>query len=176
LQWQWHANYNDGWYSLTARSGWLRMYPQLAVNPINRQQNMLLQKFPARIFSIETLLDFSPKQDDEEAGLVVAGDEQTMLGIRHIGTKNQVVLRTIEKETLLLEFNENVIRLRVRVQDAGLCSFSYAIGDHEFKLIPQLYQAQKAMWIGAKVGLYSVAHSFVQHSGYVDVDYFRFSS
>src|SRR5262249_18488606 len=76
LQWQWHANHSDKWYSTIARPGWLRLQPQLAEASLHAQPSLLLQKFPARCFSVETAFEFVPDQDGEEAGLVLTGETQ----------------------------------------------------------------------------------------------------
>jgi beta-xylosidase len=67
-QWQWQANHQDDWYSLSSRAGWLRLHPQpVAHTDLTRVPNVLLQKFPARSFTFEMLLEFSPAQPGEEA-------------------------------------------------------------------------------------------------------------
>ncbi len=173
LQWQWHANHRDDWYSLAARPGWLRLFPQPAPATLRRLPNLLLQKFPARTFSVETALDLAPRQSGEEAGLVVTGETQAMLGIQHDGPQNRVLLRTHQSERTLSETKSNRIKLRVEIQDGGRCSFSY-FENGERVFIPRTFQAQKGVWIGAKLGLYSLRRVENAPAGHVDVDYFRF--
>ena len=58
LQWQWHANNQHGWYSLTDRPGYLRLYAQTMAEGANLWQapHLLLQKLPAPEFSATTHL------------------------------------------------------------------------------------------------------------------------
>jgi beta-xylosidase len=173
-QWQWHANHQSNWCSLTLREKWLRLFPQLALSE-NRglQPNLLLQKFPARTFSAETLLHFCPQQMGEEAGLIVTGETVATLAIEKSDSGNQIVLRIDGVPQVKHANMSGIVRLRVTVNDGGLCRFSFA-DQHGFVDLPFPFTARKGVWIGAKLGLYSVKNSDTSPSGYVDVNYFRF--
>ncbi|RPI05479.1 MAG: glycoside hydrolase [Ignavibacteriae bacterium] len=173
LQWQWFANHRDDWYSLATRPGWMRLFPQAAETNLHLQANFLLQKFPARSFAVETTMELFPKQSGEEAGLVVTGESPMMLGIRYDGSKNLVILRTGEKQEILADSISPAVKFCVRVQDGGLCSFSYA-PNGDFIEVPHPVQARKGLWIGSKLGLYSLKRSAILAAGYADIDYFRF--
>ena len=173
LQWQWNANHHDDWYSLVPRPGWLRLYPQMAANPLSEQSNLLLQKFPARSFSVETALEIVPGQDGEEAGLVISGAKLVSLGVRHYKGRNCLVWNAGEKPEIISETTSNAFKLRVDVSDGGMCSFSFnEKGD--FIPVSQTFQANKGTWIGAKLGLYSLKRVENSPGGHVDFDYFRF--
>ncbi len=172
LQWQWNANHGNDWYSLTARPGWLRLLPQAAVRPLNNQPGLLLQKFSARSFTAETLLEFAPKQAGEEAGLAVVGEASAALGVRHDGEKNHIVLRVENQEIIISETRERAIKLRVEVQSGGRCVFGYS-DQGDWINLPQVFQARKGVWIGARVGLYSQKLAEAATAGHADFDYFR---
>jgi len=174
LQWQWNANHRDDWHSLTARPGWLRLFPQPATNSLNEQPSLLLQKFPARSFIVETELEIIPMQPGEEAGLVVIGESPAMLGIQHDGKMNLIVLNTDKKQKIIAETASNSIKLRMEILDGGRCRFAYGKGGG-FIAIGQEFQARKGAWIGAKIGLYSLKHLKNTAVGHVDFDYFRFA-
>ena len=173
LQWQWQANHRDDWHLLGARPGWLRLFPQLEAPSLNEQANLLLQKFPARSFTAETMLELCALQSGEEAGLVIVGKTQIRLGIQHDGKKNWIILRIDDKQKILSETASHAVNLQVQVQDGGRCSFGFSESG-EFVSIPQTFQAQKGTWIGAKVGLYSLKHIANAPAGHADIDYFRF--
>jgi beta-xylosidase len=173
LQWQWQANYHDDWYSLTARPGWLRLFPQATVTPAGEQPNFLLQKFPAPSFTAETLLDFAPRQDGEEAGLVVTGGTPFLLGVRHEGGTNRMVLRVGDRQDILAEAGGQPVRLRVQVVAGGHCSFSFSTGG-KFLPVPGTFPATKGVWVGAKLGLYSLKPAApAAAAGHADFDYFH---
>lgn len=155
------------------RPGWLRLYPQPAEDSLLAQPNMLLQKFPARSFSVDTVLELFPLQYGEEAGLVVVGDACASIGLQSDGTSNRIIFRTNDRCIILSETTSFTIKLRVKIQSGGRCSFSFA-EDGTFLSEPQHFQARKGSWIGARIGLYSVKRVETAPAGHVDVDYFRF--
>ncbi|HEY3762927.1 MAG TPA: glycoside hydrolase 43 family protein [Verrucomicrobiae bacterium] len=175
-QWQWHANHKKSWYALGRRKSWLRLYPQsVRGETLSGQPNLLLQKFPARRFTVETLLRFAPKQSGEEAGLVIAGQSCASLSIEKAGVGNRLVLRVNGVEKFVQPDMPGMVRLRVSVDTGGVCAFSYSAVDG-FISIPETFQAEKGVWIGAKVGLYSINRRKSKTAGHVDVDYLRFGS
>jgi beta-xylosidase len=175
LQWQWQANHRDDWYSLTAQPGWLRLFPQpLAQGDLARAAHVLLQKFPARSFGVETRLRFQPAQSGEEAGLVIMGDKPLALALRRHGSANQVVLHTNGCDQVLDITRSNLAKLRVQVEPGGRSSLAFALEDGDFVPVPGAFQASAGVWIGARVGLYS-SGSGPETGGAADFDYFRFS-
>ncbi|HTY86323.1 MAG TPA: glycoside hydrolase 43 family protein [Candidatus Acidoferrum sp.] len=175
LQWQWQANHQDGWYSLTSRPGWLRLHPQpMGYNNLAQVPNLLLQKFPARSFRFETKLEFSPGQAGEEAGLVVNGQSSAALALRHDPEGTRLILRVDEAEKTVRGGLPETLKLRVEVADGGRCTFSFASGE-AFELVPGGFQAQKGTWMGAKVGIYALAGLEPGLTGTADFDYCRFA-
>jgi beta-xylosidase len=172
LQWQWHANHRENWHELAPHR--LRLLPQLAPgSDLSRLPNLLLQKFPARSFTVETQLTFSPRQPGEEAGLAVIGGACAALALRSNASGNHLVFRTGTHERTILESVCNPIRLRVTVQDGGKCAFSFCAAD-QILHVPGVFQSQAGTWIGAKVGLFSLKLSADRPSGCADFHYFRF--
>jgi beta-xylosidase len=173
-QWQWQANHREDWYQLGALKSRLRLYPQFAPreHPI-RWPSVLLQKFPARSFTVETLLEFAPQQNEEEAGLIVAGESFATLTLERKESGNHLVMRINGVQQFVHPHAPDAVKLRVAVKEDGLCVFSFD-GDGVSMTIPQTYTARKGVWIGAKVGLYSQKRHQHNPSGHADIDYFRF--
>ena len=175
LQWQWNANHRDDWHSLAARAGWLR----LRTLPTDAEKlylipNLLLQKFPARAFTAETLLDFSSLPAGAEAGLVVAGQASAALAVESHSAEPQLILRLDEAVYFTQKLPLAPVKLRVTVSEGGRCRFSFATGDHWIE-IPDEFVAKKGVWIGARVGIYSSARGVSAMTGHADFDYFRFA-
>jgi len=174
LQWQWQANHSEDWYKLGEQKSRLRLYPQPAPHEnLAQLPNLLLQKFPARAFTVETLLEFAPIQADEEAGLIVAGESLATLALQKKESSNQIVMRINGVQKFVHDYAFSAVKLRVAIRDGGLCIFSFAFAE-DFVTISQTFTARKGVWIGAKLGLYSLKHIKNAAAGYVDVDYFRF--
>ena len=174
LQWQWQANHSEDWHSLTACPGWLRLFPQFVGDGnLTKAPNLLLQKFPARSFVAETILEFVSEKSGVEAGLVIAGKTCAALVLRRAGNKNQIIFRHGEKAEVLREISGGQITLRVTVPDGGLCEFSFAESSH-FTSVPQKFQAVAGTWIGAKLGIYTLKHDSENPAGHADFKCFRF--
>ena len=176
LQWQWQSNHRPDWTSLTGRPGWLRLQAQ----PITEEDfvltgGLLMQKFPARNFSVETLLEIGTGRMEITAGLaVVGGGESASLSVVRIGEDRECRVQ-INNSTIYsapLPLQEGSIRLKVEVDERAYSVFSYAHGGGEFIRIEQQFPAKEGGWIGAKVGIYCQSQDSSAHA---DFDYFRFS-
>lgn len=174
LQWQWYANHRDDWFSLSARDGWLRLFARPTGKDFARTPNLLLQKFPARSFVAETVVEFAPAQVGDEAGVVIMGNSHAALALRATGQGIHIVLRLDGGEQVVGETLRNRIKLRVRVREGGLCDFSLISDEGAAKVLLAGFQATEGKWIGAKLGVYCLAASG-QTTGHADFDYFRFS-
>ena len=64
------------------------------------------------------------------------------------------------------------IYLRVKVEAGGKCSFYYSTDGKRFHNVGDTFIARQGKWIGAKVGLFSVA-PYGKERGWVDADWFR---
>jgi beta-xylosidase len=176
-QWQWNANHADEWYSLAARPGWLRLYSQPAADTLSLTPNLLLQKFPARRFTVETLLDTASLAGGEEAGLVIAGRASASLAVCACQGRNELRLVCGEAKRVIGPVLAGLIRLRVIVRDGGRCEFGYATAK-DFVVLPDSFSATAGVWIGARVGVYAAqtgASGPHPTGGHADFDYFRFA-
>jgi beta-xylosidase len=184
LQWQWHANYKNGWMSLTDRSGWMRLFSVPAhADAANLWPvpNLLLQKFSAPEFTVTTKLDFSKLNEGEKTGLVVMGQSYSYLAVEKTSSGYQLIKMSCkdarggdrEVKESNLGIKGDSIMLRVTVGEDAVCDFSYGRGT-EFSKIGETFTAREGRWIGAKVGLFCLAKSTQRKSGYADYDWFRF--
>ncbi len=175
LQWQWHANHRDDWFSLTARTGWLRLYAQHSAScDLNQSPNVLLQKFPAREFTVEVSLDASGGRPGDETGLIIMGRAHAAIALRKTEYGTQLVFRSGE-DRVFDEASNNTAVLRVTVREGGVCSFSHAGKDGGWIMLAETFQAQPGVWIGAKVGVYCASGNSGAGGGFGDFDYFRFA-
>jgi beta-xylosidase len=174
LQWQWQANHREDWFSLTDQPGRLRLYAQAATATLlNEIPNLLLQKFPARSFCVETSLEWHDMAIGCEAGLVIAGRSSAAVAMSKDAEGCRIMLRTDEGAKVLTETSGTRLRLRVQVTEGGVCEFSYADVNGDFVRVAPTFQATPGVWIGAKVGIYAI-QTTPRSKGHVDFDYFRF--
>lgn len=188
IQWQWQANAKPYWYFMDSAMGCIRLYSfqntdSSSVNNLWNTPNLLLQKFPAESFQIDTKVTFHPNPDiqNEKAGIVIMGMSYADLAIQSKTGGNYLVYTTCinavdnlpEKEKEIKKLNNNTIYLRVKVFKGGTCSFGYSEDGSKFQYLPEKFQAVLGKWIGAKMGLFCTRDSKINDSGYMDVDYFR---
>lgn len=195
LQWQWHANYQDT-FGFTTNMGYMRIYSHiLSPEFVNFWEvpNLLLQKFPAEEFTATTKLKVSAKDDGQMSGLIVMGWDYAYLGVEKSGedfilkyvqckdaeqkTPEKInVVGMLDKcrtfEAGLYPNYEIDIYLRVKVETGGKCSFYYSTDGKRFHNVGDTFIACQGKWIGAKVGLFSVA-PYGKERGWVDADWFR---
>ena len=195
LQWQWHANYQDT-FGFTTNMGYMRIYSHiLSPEFVNFWEvpNLLLQKFPAEEFTATTKLKVSAKDDGQMSGLIVMGWDYAYLGVEKSGEgfilkyvqckdaeqktpEKTSVVGILDKcrtfEAGLYPNYEIDIYLRVKVEVGGKCSFYYSTDGKRFHNVGDTFIARQGKWIGAKVGLFSVA-PYGKERGWVDADWFR---
>lgn len=186
LQWQWQANFDSSWISFKDRKGWLRFYSQKFLDSSKNFWNvpeLLMQKFPAEKFRVTTKLEFNPEQIGEKAGLVIFGLDYSYLGIEKIKNGFQIyqaVNINAEKnnEEIIDSKNikQNKIYLRVEVGENARCIFYYSFDGKHFIKLGKDFNAREGKWVGAKVGIFSLAPYNSDKVGYADFDWFRFES
>ncbi len=197
LQWQWHANYQDT-FGFTSNSGFTRIYGHiLSENFVNFWEvpNLLLQKFPAEEFTATTKLKVSAKADGQASGLIVMGWDYCRISVEKEGENfilNQIICKDAEQggieeririATLPISKKygaglhpnyERDIYLRVKVGKEAMCHFEYSLNGMDFVPIATPFKAREGKWIGAKVGLFSIA-PYGKERGWVDAEWFRIS-
>jgi len=185
LQWQWEANYQDRWSSLSARSGWLRLFS--VPHPNNASNlwavgNLVLQKFPAPEFTVTTKLDFKCLAVSDKAGPLVMGMDYSYLAVERTASGFRLVKvscknapqGTKETEEAGADCAGDSVLLRVKVSAGAVCHFSYSSDGKEFIRMGEPFTARAGRWIGAKVGLFCLGRGGTEKPGYADFDWFRF--
>lgn len=175
LQWQWHANHDDAWYSLSARPGWLRLHARWAdiSSGLDKTPHVLLQKFPAPAFAAETRVELNTAAG-VEAGLTVVGrDHWAALVVESRGGDHRVLLRINREDVFAAPLRAARARLRVAINDGGRCEFAFATGKARFRSINVVFQAREGHWIGSKVGIYCSGRGQPAPAGHADFAYFR---
>lgn len=184
LQWQWNAAPQSGFYSLSSPSGQLKLSavsaPDLWQNGW-MQPNILLQKFPAEVFSNTVKIDVSHLKDGEEAALVVFGLDYANLVVKKTGIGYALDQRVCkkadqnypEKSVGKADFNQPEIYLKLQVTEGAKVKFFYSLNGKKYQPIGEEFIAKEGKWVGAKTGLYVKRKGETGLSGYVLVDWFR---
>ena len=184
LQWQWHANHRESWYSLGEKPGTLRM--RLIAMPESSKNlwmvpNLLLQKFPAPKFSATTHLELRPTTIGERAGIVVFGFDYSFLvlenridGVHLINSICKAADKGSEETVQSdIPYSQQIVFLRVSVDTGAVCRFSYSADGKNFTYVGTEFIACAGRWIGAKVGLFALALHGSTPSSFADYAWFR---
>lgn len=186
LQWQWQANPSATWSFLNPTKGTLRLYsmkiPDSAKN-YWEVPNLLLQKFPAEVFTVTTKLNFTPnlKLENEKTGLIVSGLSYANIALKSKKDGIYLVYTTCKEadkgkseiEQVLTKVKQSDVYLRLSVTEGAKCVFSYSFDGNNFTNVADVFQAEPGKWIGAKVGLFCTRDQQINDSGYTDFDWFR---
>ena len=184
LQWQWQANPQNEWFSLTESPGNIRLFSVKNYTQngnLHFVPNLLLQKFPAPSFTVTTKILFYPELTDEKSGLVIMGNEWAFIASYNtekglsLGMYKGSYFQGYDKTELIesIEMDKNECYLRVNVDTNAVCNFFYSLDGEKFYKLGQPFNAVKGTWIGAKVGLFSINPNINGSKGYSDFDWFR---
>jgi beta-xylosidase len=152
----------------------------------------MLQKFPAPAFSATARLDCTSLSLADETGLLIFGLDYSYIGVRKTKEGYTVVQAicgkadkgTAEGIVASAHVESPEIYLRVEVKQENeveiipkvICSFSYSGDGKSFHSLGKTFRAREGVWVGAKVGLFSLAPSDAASLGHADVDWFRIES
>jgi beta-xylosidase len=183
-QWQWQANPQPNWAFPAGGLGFLRLFNVPLPEDFRNfwdVPNLLLQKFPAPAFTVTTRVNFTPRADDEETGLIVMGQDYAYLSVKKKPEGlfiSQTVCKDAESHAKGREgagqlVKGNTFYLRVKVSEGAVCEFSYGTDGRSFTPVGEPFKARQGRWIGAKVGLFAVGTGKAREYGYADFDWFR---
>lgn len=184
LQWQWQANPQDQWYSLTANKGNIRLNAFQTLTQAGNLwhvPNLLLQKLPAPAFAATTKLEFKPQLNGEQAGLVMMGRKWAYIALvkqddkmsiaMYEGTNHKCESKTEAKEYVAIDGTSAY--LRVIVKNNETCTFQYSLDGEFFTALGTEFEISVGHWIGAKVGVFCMNPNITESNGYADFDWFR---
>jgi beta-xylosidase len=185
LQWQWQANPQPTWYSLTTAPGHVHL--AAVPRPADYQNfwqvpSLLVQKLPAEQFTATTKLSFVPKAEGEKAGLVMMGLDYAYLAATYRGGQLELA------QTICLKADKGgpetasapvaipsgqPLYLRVAVRPGARCQFSYSLDGRQFTPLGAEFPAREGKWVGAKMGVFCLSPGAAATAGYADVDWWR---
>lgn len=113
--------------------------------------NLLLQKFPAPSFAATTKVIFTPLNDGERTGLIVTGLDYAYLSVEKKSDGlyiSQTVCQNAdqgsrETQTAGLKLDVNTVWLRVRVEEDGVCNFSFSVNGKTYVPVGQQFRARQ---------------------------------
>jgi beta-xylosidase len=185
LQWQWNANPSARWYSLTARRGVLRLYPQPRAPNVRaspwHQPNVLVTRLPAERLTATALLDLRGSAPGAASGLAVLGRDTASVAIARSpegweivhsvgrgldqGGRDEIVARRAA--------SSGRVQLRVAVLPGARLRFSASADGAAFEPIGDEIAARAGIWVGARIGLFTGSVGRPARSDFTDIEWFR---
>lgn len=179
LQWQWQGNPERGWVMPAGGDAGLRLACVPRPEGVSRwlAPALLLQKFPAPVFSATATVALTSEKLGDVAGLMVFGYDYAWLAVRRTAEGYQLVLSTCalaqkggaESAQAEAPLQRSAVDLRVEMRDGARCQFSYREGAGEFRAIGAVFQASSSMWVGGKVGVFASSEPGVRGNGFAVV-------
>ncbi len=186
LQWQWQANPKENYYSLTDRSGYLRLF--CLVNPERENYlwyapNVLTQIPQKKELTMTVKLELTGKGAGDFGGMGVEGHMYGYAGLYYTGegmeircyrgtVTEKMFLGEAEEELVFSESMEgNVLWLSMRLSENKTYGFSYSTDGVHFTQIQETFPLSRATWTGAKLCLWACSRENRCASGYCDYEY-----
>ncbi len=165
LQWQWHANHDPAWADLAATPGRLRLLAQPgSIHRLDLAPNLLLQKLPARAFTVETCLESielaPPSRPPVTAGLVVIGGGTfSCVALGSDSGASNLVVRSADGTVIERPADGSRLHIRCTVESDATIRFSYSFDGADFAALGHPYTCREGGWMGAKVGLFALGNA-----------------
>ena len=184
LDWNFRRVPTEGSYSLTARDGYLRLYAKPGVIEERQRASLLGVRQTESDFDYRVRMQFSPDQDDTEAGVVLFQKDNKYLSLTLRRKDNWHMLRLVLAEpgsdprTLqqseIADYDGDIV-FRV-ISSEGAYRFAYSLGDgkdfESFAKTAANHILAHGSYTGAYLGLYATSNGATS-SGFADFDWIR---
>ncbi|MBC7388606.1 MAG: T9SS type A sorting domain-containing protein, partial [Opitutaceae bacterium] len=182
LQWQWNHNPQNNYWSLTQKSGFLRLTNERTDPNVLHTTNTLTQRTFGPKCSGYVALDVSGMKDGDYAGLLALQNTYGFVGVKMSGTNKSIVMSTAKGfnttpvESGNIGLNQNTVYLRIDFDFTNRTDkayFFYSLNGTTWTAIGNTMQMNYDLthFMGYRFGLFSYATKAA--GGYADFDFFR---
>lgn len=182
LAWQWNHNPDNNYWSLTQRSGFLRLTTGRLDADFLAARNSLTQRTFGTECSGTVALDVSHMKDGDFAGLAALQKKYGFVGVKMVGDAKFIVMVSAETDSAeqvqILPLTQEIIRLKMDCDfknRADKAYFSYSLDGKKWAPIGKPLQMVYTLphFMGYRFALFNYATKAA--GGFVDFDYFRVS-
>jgi beta-xylosidase len=182
LAWQWNHNPDNRLWSLSARSGWLRITTGRIDDQVVQARNTLTQRTFGPECSGVTRLDASHLNDGDYAGIIALQGKYGFVGVNRSGNDLFLVMVSAvtgsANEIERVPLTGKVVDLRMTCDfknQSDHVTFSYSLDGKNWTQIGQPMQLRYDLnhFMGCRFGLFNFATKAA--GGYADFDFFRLS-
>ncbi|CAM3368524.1 glycoside hydrolase 43 family protein [Marinicrinis lubricantis] len=183
LHWQWNHNPDPGLWSVTERTGFLRLTAGDVVSSVEYARNTLTQRTEGPACSGQIAMDISKMKPGDHAGMAALQHIYGTIGIRAEDNGDKyVVLCTRQKNgeeitAVQMKYEREQVYLRIDFNfedNIDLAYFYYSADGLHWTLAGRPLQLKYTLdhFMGCRIGIFHYAA--MQPGGMVDVDYFRY--
>ena len=194
INWQWNHNPENGAWSLTERSGYLRLKTSRMVPNLYLAPNTITQRMMGPTCSGIIAMDISKMKDGDVAGFSAFNGHSGILSVIMDGTQKYLTISTnvvtlTEKEKAVTEvavdekdrvrLSQDQVYLRIDGDfnlNKDWASFYYSLDGHHWVKFGPAYKMifdYRKLFMGSKFAIFNYATKTL--GGLVDVDYFKFT-
>jgi beta-xylosidase len=180
LVWQWNHNPDNKLWSLTQRTGFLRLSTGRIDTTFVAARNTLTQRTFGPVCSGSASIDISKMKEGDFAGLALLQRKYGQIGVKFSnGTKSIVMVnaqsgRPVEVQSVPLKQKTAYLRADCDFRDkADIANFFYSLDGKKWIPVGSQLKMEYSMphFMGYRFGLFNYATK--EPGGYVDFDWFR---
>jgi beta-xylosidase len=179
MEWGWNHNPDSTTWSLTEKSGYLRLKTSgLSQNLVLARNTLTQRPFAKRNQNIPTIastkMDVNKMKDGDVAGLAVFQDPYAYIGVKKIHGAFYIVMVNNGKTMDSVHLQSFTVYLKTSACNAtGKATFAYSTDDKDFSSLGDelAMRFNLKIFTGNKFCLFNYATQ--EKGGYVDVDWFR---
>ena len=158
-EWQWNYQPRAGMWSLTERTGWLRLHAFQPLKPgdLKTVGDVLTQRaYRSTSNQFTVKLDASGMVDGQEAGLSHFAKTFASIGVEQAGGARTISMNNNGVRTAGPELKQAAVWLRSSWGFDGVSQFSYSLDGKSFVALGGPYQLTWGSYRGDRVGLFTV--------------------
>ncbi|MDP4292467.1 MAG: glycoside hydrolase 43 family protein [Bacteroidota bacterium] len=181
-QWEWNYQPRKEMWSLTERSGFLRLHAFVPINAndgkdkrplLFRAGNTLTQRSMRTMQSEATIrIEIGNMADGQTAGLCHFAGTYSTFGIKQSKGIRNLVYDNNSLEVIGPRINTDEIWLRSSWSIDGMSQYAYSFDGITFAPFGDPYKLTWGNYRGDRIGIY--CYNRLRESGYIDVDWFHY--
>lgn len=178
LQWQWNHNPDISKYSLTERTGYLRLKAANKALELSVARNTLTQRVQGPNSTGTILMEIKGMKNGNIAGLTVFQDPYAYIAIKQTGNIRKIIMfnkdKIVDSTQVIMG---NSVWFKAKVSETGSAVFSYSTNGKTFLALGDTLSMQLGYpWTANRFGLFNFSTTDEGLSGYADFNWFHFST
>jgi beta-xylosidase len=168
-QWEWNHNPDDAHWSLSARPGYLRLFPMQAENLFSAR-NTLTQCMQDNAFELTVRLDLTGMKNGVQTGLTMFDESDSGLEIAQSGSERRLNFFHLQDREAGPVLTQATVLLRVHV-DGDQARFSFSLEDGKtFNELGPTTRIRFSWWKGSRPALFAYT-TLATDPGAIDLDW-----